>query len=146
MFWFFWVTIFKTVNPMLLEHYLSCLSVLWPNGWMDQDVTWYRDRPQPRPHCVQLAPSSPHTPERVTAAPLPRHFSAHVCCGQTAGCIRIPLCIEVGLDPGDIVLDGDPAPFPHRKGTAARQFSAHFALALSPISATVELLLGHSVV
>ena len=48
---------------------------------------------------------------------------------------------EVGLNPDDIVLGGDPAspwkgaqqPPPH--------FSAHFALARSPISATAELLL-----
>jgi len=37
-------------------------------------------------------------------------FSAHVYCGQTAGCISIPLGTEVGLGPGDIVLDGCPAP------------------------------------
>ena len=35
----------------------------------------------------------------------PPHFSAHVCCGQTAGCIKMPLHTEVGLGPGDIVLD-----------------------------------------
>jgi len=23
------------------------LCLLWPNGWMDQDVTWYGGRPQP---------------------------------------------------------------------------------------------------
>jgi len=22
--------------------------LLWPNGWMDQDATWYGDRPRPR--------------------------------------------------------------------------------------------------
>ena len=33
-----------------------------------------------------------------------------VCCGQTAEWIKMPLVTEVGLDPGDIVLDGDPAP------------------------------------
>ena len=37
-------------------------------------------------------------------------FSAHVCCGQTAGCIRTPLGTGVGLGPGDIVLGGDPVP------------------------------------
>jgi len=27
---------------------------LWcPNGWMDQDATWYGNRPRPRPHCVR---------------------------------------------------------------------------------------------
>ena len=39
-----------------------------------------------------------------------------VCCGQTVRWIKMPLGMEVGLGPGDIVLDGDPAPPPHRKG------------------------------
>ena len=25
--------------------------VLWPNGWMNQDATWYGGRSRPRPHC-----------------------------------------------------------------------------------------------
>jgi len=37
-------------------------------------------------------------------------FSAHVCCGQMAGWIKMPFGMEVGLSTGDIVLDGDPAP------------------------------------
>jgi len=37
-------------------------------------------------------------------------FSTHVYCGQTAGCIKMPLGTEVGLGSGNIVLDGDPAP------------------------------------
>ena len=37
-------------------------------------------------------------------------FSAHVCCGQTAGWIKMPLGREVRLGPGDIVLDGNSAP------------------------------------
>ena len=40
----------------------------------------------------------------------PLEFAAHVYCGQTAGWIKIPLGIEVGLGPGHIVLDGDPVP------------------------------------
>jgi len=36
-------------------------------------------------------------------------FSAHFYCGQTAGWIKMPLGTEVGLYPGDIVLDGAPA-------------------------------------
>ena len=46
----------------------------------------------------------------------PTHFSAHVYCGQTAGWIKIPLGTEVGLGPGNVVLDGDPAP--PKRGTA----------------------------
>jgi len=36
-------------------------------------------------------------------------FSVHVCCGQTAGWIKMPLVTKVGLGPGYIVLHGDPA-------------------------------------
>ena len=50
-------------------------------------------------------------------------FSAHVCCGQTAGWIKMSLGTEVDLGPGHMVLDGDRAP-PER-GTAASIFSAH---------------------
>jgi len=38
------------------------------------------------------------------------HGSAHVYYGKTAGWIRIPLDTKLGIGPGDIVLDGDPAP------------------------------------
>ena len=66
----------------------------------------------------------------VTQLSLNRHsphpqFSAHVCCGETARWIKMPLGItkwhlnpssqvgmEVGLGPGDVVLDGDPYPLP----------------------------------
>jgi len=31
-------------------------------------------------------------------------------CGQTVGCIKMKLGMQVGLSPGHIVLDGNPAP------------------------------------
>jgi len=40
---------------------------------------------------------------------------------QTAGWIKMPLGTEVGLGPGHIVLDGDPA-VPTERGTAAPTF------------------------
>ena len=46
-----------------------------------------------------------------------------VYCGQTVGWIKIKLSTEVGLGPGHILLDGDPAPLLQR-GTAP-QFFAH---------------------
>ena len=52
----------------------ACL--LLPNGWMDEDATWYGSRPRPRPHCTRRDPSSR---ERGTATPL---YSAHVYCGH----------------------------------------------------------------
>jgi len=64
-------------------------------------------------------------------------------CGPTVGWIKMPLGTEVGLSPGDVVLDGDPAPSTER-GTAVPHFWAHFALARSPISATAELLFNFS--
>jgi len=42
----------------------------------------------------------------------PPQFLAHFYCGQTAGCIKMPLCTKVDLSPGDSVLDGDPASSP----------------------------------
>ena len=53
--------------------------------------------PGPRPTPQKKGHSSPQ-------------FSAHVCCGKTAEWIKIPLGAEVGLGPGHIVLDVDPAP------------------------------------
>ena len=59
-----------------------------------------------------------------------------------AGWIKMLLGTEVGLGPGDIVLDGDPGP--HGKGhSSPPTFLAHFALARSPILATAELLLTY---
>ena len=37
-------------------------------------------------------------------------FSAHVCCGKTAGWIKMLFGTKVGLGPGHIVLHSDPAP------------------------------------
>jgi len=80
---------------------------------------WYRGRPLPRIHCVRGGPSCP-----PKGAQQP-HFTAHVYCGQRAGCVSIPLGTEVSLGPCDIVLDGDPAA-PTERGTAAfSHFSAH---------------------
>ena len=39
----------------------------------------------------------------------PTKFSAHVYCVKTTGWIKMVLGVEVGLNPGDFVLDGDPA-------------------------------------
>ena len=54
----------------------------------------------------------------------PPPFSAHICCGQMAAWIKMPLGMHVGLGPGDFVLDGDPAP-PPKRGCSHPHFSAH---------------------
>ena len=48
-------------------------------------------------------------------------FSAHICCGQMAACIKMSLGMELGLGPGDFVLHGDPAP-PPKKGVEPPNF------------------------
>ena len=50
------------------------------------------------------------------SAPLPKkkaqppQFSAHVCCSQTAGWIKVPLGTMVGFGQGNSVFYADPAP------------------------------------
>jgi len=46
---------------------IFCTCLLWPNGWIDEDATWYGSRPRPRAHCVRRGPSSLR--ERDTAPP-----------------------------------------------------------------------------
>jgi len=101
---------------------------LWPNGWMHQDATWYRCRPQPRDFVLDGDPGpSPTRGGDATwygcrpqprdfvldgdPVPLPNkgrspQFSAQVYCSQTAGWIKMPLGTKVGLSPGESVLDG----------------------------------------
>jgi len=55
------------------------VHVLWPIGWMDQDVTWYRRRPRPMPYVLD---GEPFLRKRDSSHP---HFSIHVYCGQRAG-------------------------------------------------------------
>jgi len=86
----------------------------------DQDETWQAGRPRPWSHCVRWRPSSP--PPKGGKP----QFLAHICCGQMAAGIKMPLGMEVGLGPGDFVLDGDPAPpSPKRGRSPSPQFSAH---------------------
>jgi len=40
-------------------HQIFGPCLLWPNGCMDQDATWYGSRPRPRPHCNRRGQSSP---------------------------------------------------------------------------------------
>ena len=72
-----------------------------------------------------MSDGNPATPKRGRGRAPPK-FSAHVYCGQTAGWMKLVLGIEVGLNPGDFVLDGDPVPFPQKGAETPPQFSAHF--------------------
>ena len=72
--------------------------LLWTNGYMDQDATWYGGRPRPKSHCARWGPSPPQKVANGGTA----QFLAHVCCGQTAGWIKMKLGLRVGLGPGHI--------------------------------------------
>jgi len=51
-------------------------TLLWPNGWMDEDATWYGSRPRHRPHCNRRVRTSQRS-AKGTQHP-------HVYCGH--GC------------------------------------------------------------
>ena len=103
--------------------------LLRPNGCRDQDATWYGGRPQPRRLYVRWGPS----PLPKKGAEFPPQFSAHFYCGQTAACMKMPLGTELGLGPGNFLLDGDPAP-PPPKGHRSPNFR--------PISVAAKWLHG----
>jgi len=61
--------------------------------------------------------TQPLLPPQKGAEPPPQ-FSAHFDCGQTAGRVKMPLRMDVGLRPEDFVLDGDPVPTAQKGGEA----------------------------
>ena len=60
--------------------------LLWPNGWMNQDATWYGGGKH-RPICDVLLDGVPAPHKRGTAP----QFSVRVYCGQTAAWMKMPL-------------------------------------------------------
>ena len=54
----------KGAQPTIFGPYL-----LWPNGWMDQDATYYEGNPRPNRHSVRWGPRSP-SPKRGRASPI----------------------------------------------------------------------------
>ena len=58
----------------------------------------------------------------------------------------MPLGTKIGLGPGPIVLDGDPAPLPNKGGTAPNFRPISIVAKWSPISATAEHLFKMSAV
>jgi len=80
----------KRAQPPLFG---PCL--LWPNGWMDQDATWYEGKPQAGQHCVTCGHSS--TPQGAQQPPSFRPMSivatvAHLscCCALVLFAVNFP--------------------------------------------------------
>jgi len=68
-----------SVHPMLRDHCPVCnIGVLWSNGWMNQDATWYEVGLCPDDIVLDGDPAPPHGKGHST----PSRFLAHVCCGQ----------------------------------------------------------------
>jgi len=115
----------RLYRPMLSDRCLSCLSVCLSVTlvYCGQRVGRIKMKLG-----VQVGFGPGHIVLDGDRAPPPPkghipQFSAHVycgktvvCCSQMAGWIKMPLGMEVGLSPGDFVLDGDPAPTPEKGG------------------------------
>jgi len=95
--------------------------LLWPNGWMNQDTTWYGGRPRPMRHSVRWGLSSP----QKGAQQPPTFRPMSIVAKRLGAWINMPLGTEAGLGPGDIVLEGQPAPPTERGHSRTPHFSAH---------------------
>jgi len=73
---------------------------------MHQNATWYGGRPQPRDFVLD---GEPAPLQKGGGAP---QFSAHVCCGQTAAWIKMPLGTEIGLAYATLYEMGTQLPLP----------------------------------
>jgi len=84
--------------------------LLWLNGWMDQDATWYEV--SFGPGRIVLHGNQLPLPKGAQPPIFDPYLLWSKCCGRMAGWIKMPLGRKVG--PSDIVLDGDPAPLPKK--------------------------------
>ena len=75
-----------------------------PISVVDQDATWYEGRLWPRRLCVRWGRRSP-PPKRGRSPP---NFRPMFIVAKQYGWIKIVLGMEIGLSPGDFVLNGDP--------------------------------------
>ena len=86
---------------------------------MDEAGTWHGGGLSPGDFVLDGVPAPSPKGRRST-----HKFSAHVYCGQTADCIKMPLGMKLGLGPGDFVLDGDAVAL-SPKGGRTPKFSVH---------------------
>jgi len=114
--------------------------LLWPNGWMDQDCSWHGGRPQPRWLYVRCD-GDPAPPKKGGGDP--PQFSAHVCCGQTAGRMKAPLGTEVDLGQATLYWMWSQLQLSAKRVQHPPSFLPCLLWPRSPISATAELLLRY---
>jgi len=115
-------------------HPIFVPRLLWPNGSMDQDVTWYGGRPRPTRHCVRCGPSYPQKKG---------HIHPHPIFGP---CLLWPNgwmdedAAWYGSRPRPGAHCTRRGPGSHERGTAVPVFGPCLLWPRSPISATAELL------
>jgi len=103
-------------------HPIFGLCLLWPNGWINQDATWYGGKPRPRRRCVRWRDWSPSSPLKG-AQPQSPVFGPSL------------LWPNGWMDEDAAWYGSRPRPRPHcvrrgpiytrERGTAAPPFSAH---------------------
>jgi len=147
----------KTDRPMLSDRCLSSQAAEWikmpfgmevglgPSDIIVLDGDW---APLPKKGCrvwpisivaKLLDASRCHLVWRTGGRPQPRPHCAHVCCGQTAGWIKMPLGANVCLSPGHFVLHGHPS-YPCQRDAAPNFWQMSIVVKWSPISAAAEHL------
>ena len=89
----YWTVVLSCLCVLSVCLSVCGVGVMWPNGWMDQDETWVRLGLGPG-HIVLDGDPVPPPPKGHTAQ---CQFAVHICCGQMAGCIKMPLDREVCL-------------------------------------------------
>jgi len=88
----------------------------------------------------QIVSDADPGPLPLRGTPLPQ-LSAHICCGQTAGWIKMPLDMEVGLGPGHIVLDATQLPA-SKRGTTAPNFRPMSIMAVGQTAEWIKMAIG----
>ena len=104
--------------------------------YCDQTGAWIKSRchlvprlTSPRRYCVRWGPSS--TLPKRGQSPLPNFRPMSIVAKGLDGS-RLAFVTEVGLGPGNIVLDGNLAPSPSKGAEPPPQFSAYFYCGQSP--------------
>ena len=69
--------------------------MLWPNGWTDQDATWYGGRPRPRRHGFTWGLSSSPPPLKGGHSSLPPIFGLRICKGLIGFCFIFVLLLAL---------------------------------------------------
>jgi len=127
----------KDIIPRICELHLLCTLVLF----LDYCIFWKQPRHNQnlivfwRPFVKRFALCYQTVVCPVLSVTL-------VYCGQTVERIKMKLGTQVGLGPGHIVLDGDPAP-PPPKGGQSPQFLAH--ICCGQMAAGIKMPLGMEV-